>query len=120
MMAALRPAVGSTSALPRSTSSSRRPSGYGHGRKNDDADAVSVGIAALNATGLQSIQIDQTIMALRAVVEHRDDLVKQRTPDSGGHTGAAPKSSAAGSTPTTGSSEKSLPGPANTDATPPT
>lgn len=51
----------------------------GHGRKNDDADAVSVGIAALNATGLQSTQIDETIMALRAVVEHRDDLVKQRT-----------------------------------------
>jgi transposase len=51
----------------------------GHGRKNDDADAISVGIAALTATGLGSTSIDETIAALRAVVEHRDDLIKQRT-----------------------------------------
>ena len=51
----------------------------GHGRKNDDADAISVGIAALTATGLQSTSIDDAITALRAIVEHRDDLVKQRT-----------------------------------------
>ncbi|MEV6227438.1 IS110 family transposase [Saccharopolyspora shandongensis] len=51
----------------------------GHGRKNDDADAISVGIAALTATGLRSTSIDEAIAALRAVVEHRDDLVKQRT-----------------------------------------
>jgi transposase len=35
----------------------------------------------------------------------------------GGHQGATTKSSAAGSTPTTGSSDKSLPGPAATDPT---
>ncbi|MBB4689601.1 IS110 family transposase [Amycolatopsis jiangsuensis] len=51
----------------------------GHGRKNDDADAVSVGIAALTATGLRSTSIDEAIAALRAVVEHRDDVIKQRT-----------------------------------------
>lgn len=51
----------------------------GHGRKNDDADAVSVGVAALTAAGLQSPQVDHAITALRAVVEHRDDLVKTRT-----------------------------------------
>ena len=51
----------------------------GHGRKNDDADAISVGIAAMTATRLQSTSIDDAITALRAVVEHRDDLVKQRT-----------------------------------------
>ena len=51
----------------------------GHGRKNDDADAISVGIAALTATGLQSTSIDDAITALRAIVEHRDDLIKQRT-----------------------------------------
>ncbi|MEV0703293.1 transposase [Saccharopolyspora sp. NPDC050389] len=51
----------------------------GHGRKNDNADAISVGIAALTATGLRSTSIDEAITALRAVVEHRDDLIKQRT-----------------------------------------
>ncbi|MCX5042693.1 transposase [Aldersonia sp. NBC_00410] len=51
----------------------------GHGRKNDDADAVSVGIAALTAHALSTAHIDATVTALRAVVEHRDDLVKTRT-----------------------------------------
>lgn len=51
----------------------------GHGRKNDDADATSVGIAALTATGLHTMAIDETAIALRALVEHRDDLVKTRT-----------------------------------------
>ncbi|MDQ4092744.1 MAG: IS110 family transposase, partial [Actinomycetota bacterium] len=51
----------------------------GHGRKNDDADAASVGIAALTATGLHTFAPDETTIALRALVEHRDDLVKTRT-----------------------------------------
>jgi transposase len=51
----------------------------GYGRKNDDADTISVGIAALTAAGLRSTAVDETIAALRAVVEHRDDLIKQRT-----------------------------------------
>ena len=51
----------------------------GHGRKNDDADATSVGIAALTATGLHVLTIDETALVLRALVEHRDDLVKTRT-----------------------------------------
>lgn len=51
----------------------------GHGRKNDDADAVSVGIAAHSAPALSSAAVEATITALRAVVEHRDDLVKTRT-----------------------------------------
>lgn len=51
----------------------------GHGRKSDEADAVSVGVAALNVAGLQSVEVDEAISALRAVVEHRDDLVKHRT-----------------------------------------
>jgi transposase len=51
----------------------------GHGRKNDDADAISVGIAALTATKLRTVAIDETAIALRALVEHRDDLVKTRT-----------------------------------------
>lgn len=51
----------------------------GHGRKNDDADAVSVGIAALTAHSLSTARMDATTNALRAIVEHRDDLVKMRT-----------------------------------------
>ena len=51
----------------------------GHGRKNDDADAVSVGMAALTAAGLRTVAVDEAITALRALVEHRDDVVKTRT-----------------------------------------
>jgi transposase len=51
----------------------------GHGRKTDAADAVSVGIAALTATRLNTARTDAAVTALRALVEHRDDLVKIRT-----------------------------------------
>lgn len=51
----------------------------GHGRKNDDADAVSVGVAALTAPRLTTAAVDEAIVALRAVTEHRDDLVTART-----------------------------------------
>ncbi len=51
----------------------------GHGRKSDNADAISVGIAALTAPQLQTAQLDQAVAALRALVEHRDDLVRTRT-----------------------------------------
>jgi transposase len=44
----------------------------GHGRKNDDADALSVGIAALTSHALGTAEIDAATTALRAVVEHRD------------------------------------------------
>jgi transposase len=51
----------------------------GHGRKNDDADAVSVGIAALTSPRLNTAHTDADTTALRAIVDHRDDLVKTRT-----------------------------------------
>jgi transposase len=51
----------------------------GHGRKNDNADALSVGVAALTASGLRSAAVDQAIVALRALIEHRDDIVRSRT-----------------------------------------
>ncbi|HSY15043.1 MAG TPA: IS110 family transposase [Jatrophihabitantaceae bacterium] len=51
----------------------------GHGRKSDPADALSVGIAAWSATALRTVEIDQAIAALRALTEHRDDLVRPRT-----------------------------------------
>jgi transposase InsO family protein len=54
----------------------RRVLSSGHGRKTDEADAISVGIAALTATRQQTASVDAALTALRAVVEHRDDLVK--------------------------------------------
>lgn len=51
----------------------------GHGRKNDNADAISVGVAALTAPGLRSAAVDEAIVALRALIEHRDDIVRNRT-----------------------------------------
>jgi transposase len=51
----------------------------GHGRKNDDADALSVGIAALTCPTLNTAEIDAETTALRAIVDHREDLVKTRT-----------------------------------------
>ena len=51
----------------------------GHGRKNDDADALSVGVAALTLPTLNTAETDAETTALRAIVDHRDDLVKTRT-----------------------------------------
>jgi transposase len=51
----------------------------GHGRKTDEADAVSVGVVAWTATALVSVRFDETALALRALTEHRDDLDKTRT-----------------------------------------
>lgn len=51
----------------------------GHGRKTDEADAISVGIAARTSTQLNTAAVDASIIAMRALVEHRDDLVKTRT-----------------------------------------
>ncbi len=51
----------------------------GHGRKSDKADALSVGIAAWSAPALHTVEIDEAIAALRAVTEHRDDMVRTRT-----------------------------------------
>jgi transposase len=51
----------------------------GHGRKSDPADALSVGIAAHTAARLNTAVIDEAIAALRALTEHRDDLVRTRT-----------------------------------------
>ena len=36
-------------------------------------------MAALTASGLRSVAVDEAITALRALVEHRDDMVKSRT-----------------------------------------
>jgi hypothetical protein len=51
----------------------------GRGRENGDADAISVGIAALRASGLRSAAVEKSSIVLRALVEHRDDVVRTRT-----------------------------------------
>lgn len=51
----------------------------GHGRKTDDTDALSVGIAALTSQTLNIADATGLATAMRAVVDHRDDLVKVRT-----------------------------------------
>ena len=51
----------------------------GHGRKTDQADALSVGIAAHTATRLSTAVVDEASAALRVLTEHRDDLVRSRT-----------------------------------------
>lgn len=50
-----------------------------HGRKNDDADAIAVAVAAMSGAGLRTVAVDEAVTALRALVEHRDDVVKTRT-----------------------------------------
>ena len=65
--------------LPAKLAARVRVLSTGHGRKTDEADAVSVGIAALTATRLNTATIDAAVTAMRAVVEHREDLVKTRT-----------------------------------------
>lgn len=50
----------------------------GHGR-TDQADALSVGIAAHTATRLTTAVVDEAIASLRVLTEHRDDLVRART-----------------------------------------
>jgi transposase len=51
----------------------------GHGRKSDEADAYSVGVAALTAHRLNATPTDDAVAALGALTEHRDDLVRTRT-----------------------------------------
>jgi transposase len=51
----------------------------GHGRKSDEADAYSVGVAAWTAPRLNATQTEDAVAALGALTEHRDDLVRTRT-----------------------------------------
>ena len=51
----------------------------GTAAKTDQADALSVGIAAHTATRLSTAVVDEAIAALRVLTEHRDDLVRTRT-----------------------------------------
>ena len=51
----------------------------GHGRKTDRDDAVSIGLAALDAAGVQAVQADGATVSLRLWCDRRDELVASRT-----------------------------------------
>jgi hypothetical protein len=51
----------------------------GHGRKSDEADVWSVGVAALTTSHITAAAADEAAAVLRALTEHRDDLVRTRT-----------------------------------------
>src|SRR5207244_8560254 len=46
----------------------------GHGKKADRDDAVSIGLAALNANGLQAVALDDATVTLRLLSDRRQEL----------------------------------------------
>lgn len=51
----------------------------GHGRKTDSDDAVSIGLAALDSTGVAAVRADDTLVSLRLLCDRRDELTALRT-----------------------------------------
>jgi transposase len=51
----------------------------GHGRKTDADDAVSIGLAALNSSGVTQVRRDDTLVSLRLLSDRRDELGALRT-----------------------------------------
>jgi transposase len=51
----------------------------GHGRKTDDHDAASIGLAALNGTRLNTVEVDDVAVTLRLIADRRKELVALRT-----------------------------------------
>jgi Transposase len=51
----------------------------GHGRKTDADDAVSIGLAALNSTGVAVVRRDDILVSLRLLCDRRDELGALRT-----------------------------------------
>jgi transposase len=51
----------------------------GHGRKTDKDDAVSIGLAALDGTGVTRVSCDDALVSLRLLCDRREELTAQRT-----------------------------------------
>jgi transposase len=51
----------------------------GHGRKTDRDDAISIGLAALDAAGVRAVDPDDSLVALRLLCDRREELVSART-----------------------------------------
>ena len=65
--------------VPAKLSARVRVFSTGHGRKTDATDAHSVAIAALRAPSLRAVSADDLSVALRLMVDRRDDLGAART-----------------------------------------
>src|SRR5262245_20237861 len=51
----------------------------GHGRKTDKYDAVSVGLAAIDGTGILPVTCDDALVSLRLLCGRREELTALRT-----------------------------------------
>lgn len=51
----------------------------GHGRKTDVDDAISIGLAALNSSGVFAVRADDSLVSLRLLSDRRDELGALRT-----------------------------------------
>ncbi len=65
--------------VPAKLSARARGFSTGQGRKTDPVDARSVAVVALRTTGLRQVVIDDTTVALRLLVDRRDQLGRSRT-----------------------------------------
>jgi transposase len=51
----------------------------GQARKSDPVDAYCVAVAALRTVGLRQVTVDDVTVALRPLVDRRDELARART-----------------------------------------
>lgn len=65
--------------VPAKLSARVRVFATGQGRKTDPVDAHSVAVVALRTKGLRTVEVDDATVALRLLVDHRDELGHART-----------------------------------------
>jgi transposase len=65
--------------VPAKLSARARVFATGQGRKTDPVDAHSVAVVALRTPGLRQVAVDDTTVALRLLVDRRDQLGRART-----------------------------------------
>ncbi|MEU8606470.1 transposase [Actinoplanes sp. NPDC048791] len=65
--------------VPAKLSARARVFATGQGRKTDPVDARSVAVVALRTTGLRQVVVDDITVALRLLVDRRDQLGRTRT-----------------------------------------
>jgi transposase len=65
--------------VPAKLSARARVFSTGQGRKTDATDAHSVAVVALRTPGLRAVQVDDSTVALRLLVDRRDELGAART-----------------------------------------
>jgi hypothetical protein len=65
--------------VPAKLSARARVFATGQGRKTDPVDARSVAVVAVRTDGLRHVEVDDTTVALRLLVDRRDQLGRART-----------------------------------------